>query len=71
MTTRTHNGKFFIFDCNDRVVGNPNGYRTMRGATQQANSRKAQAFRDIWAAYDAQDPRERNYLVSNIKFVGV
>lgn len=63
------NGKFFIFDCNDRIVGNPSGYRTMRGAIQQANSRKAQAFRDIWAAYDAQDPRERNYLVSNIKFV--
>jgi len=28
---------FFIFDCNDNIVGNPKGYKTHRGASTQCN----------------------------------
>lgn len=31
---------YFIYDCNDNVVGNPKGYRTYRGAERQQNSGK-------------------------------
>ena len=34
--------RYFIFDCEDRIVGNPKGYRTARGASRQANTRKLQ-----------------------------
>lgn len=28
---------FFIFDCNNNIVGNPKGYRTHKGASRQCN----------------------------------
>jgi hypothetical protein len=45
---------FFIRDCNNAIVGNPKGYRTMRGAEAQTNPRKP-VGRAIWAAYDARE----------------
>jgi hypothetical protein len=45
---------FFIRDCNDAIVGNPKGYRTMRGAQAQTSPRKP-VGRAIWAAYEARD----------------
>lgn len=47
--------QFFIYDCNNKVVGNPHGYRTMRGARQQAESRHGKAYRQIWQAYYASE----------------
>lgn len=35
---------FFILDCNGDKIGNPKGYRTMRGACQVANR---------WDVYEA------------------
>lgn len=46
---------FFIRDCKDNIVGNPNGYRTMRGALQQQDCPKSSAYRAIWAAFDARE----------------
>jgi len=46
---------FFIFDCNDEIVGNPNGYATFRGAMAQADSKKSKVYRAIWGAYDKRD----------------
>jgi len=46
---------FLIFNCNNSVVGNPKGYRTMRGALQQAESKKSKVFRAIWAAFYASE----------------
>lgn len=43
---------FFIFDHAGNTVGNPKGYATMRGASQQANTRKLQNI--IWARFDAR-----------------
>jgi hypothetical protein len=48
---------FFIRDCNDQIVGNPKGYKTMRGAESQT-SRRRPAGRAIWAAVDARKAAE-------------
>jgi hypothetical protein len=45
---------FFIRDCNENVVGNPKGYRTMRGALAQQDNPRAPAYKAIRAAYDAR-----------------
>ena len=49
---------FFIFDCNDQIVGNPEGYNTMRGAQTQCDNHRAPAYRAIWAAIAARDARD-------------
>jgi hypothetical protein len=46
---------FFIFDCNDQIVGNPKGYATFKSAYIQAEKRNAPAYRAIWSAYEARD----------------
>lgn len=64
--------RFFIFDCNGNIVGNPKGYRTMRGAMQQHDRRGSPAWRAIWAAYEArkiQDPENR--LISSVHPLGL
>jgi hypothetical protein len=58
---------FFIYDCNDQVAGNPKGYRTFRGANQQANGRKSKLYHTLWDRYYAKreaDPECR--LVTRI-----
>ena len=45
---------FFIRDCNEKIVGNADGYKTMRGAEAQTNPRKPTG-RAIWAAYEARE----------------
>jgi len=53
---------FFIFDCNGRVVGNPKGYRTIRGAIREKERKGSPAWRAIWAAHDERkntDPANR------------
>lgn len=42
---------FFIRDCNGKIVGNPNGYRTFKGANQQQNQKGSPAYNAIWKAY--------------------
>ena len=60
-------GPFFIFDCNGDIVGNPKGYRTMRGALRQQDRRGSPAWRAIWTAYDARKTRDpENTLVSSV-----
>lgn len=44
--------RFFIRDCNGDIVGNPKGYRTMRGALREQNRKGSPAFRAIWAAFE-------------------
>lgn len=61
--------KFFIFDCNGRIVGNPNGYRTIRGAVRQQNQHGSPAYKAIWAAYDARANKNDN-LVSRVTQLG-
>lgn len=48
-------GKFFIRDCNDTIVGNPEGYRTMRGACAAYKNSRAAAHKAVWAAFEARE----------------
>ena len=45
---------YFIYDCNNNVVGNPKGYRTHKGAARQANSVTSPASKALWAAHKAR-----------------
>ena len=47
-------GPFFILDCEGRIVGNPKGYRTMRGALREHDRKGSPAWRAIWGAYEAR-----------------
>ena len=63
---------FFIFDCNGRIVGNPKGYRTIKGAIQQQDRKGSPAWRAIWKAFEEkkiQDPAHT--LISSIHRPGV
>lgn len=43
---------FYIFDCNDQIIGNPKGYATIKGASRWANTRRMQNL--IWSTFDAR-----------------
>lgn len=46
---------YFIYDCFNNVVGNPNGYPTFKGANRQANMRTSKAFKAIWDSFHIQN----------------
>jgi hypothetical protein len=43
---------FFIFDCNDAIVGNPKGYKTHRGAKTQCNLDKSKPTKTMSLLWD-------------------
>ena len=49
--------RFFIFDCHDKIVGNPKGYRTHKGASRQVNTRKLQ--NQIWETFHSRQDKSR------------
>jgi hypothetical protein len=58
---------FYILDCNDAIVGNKKGYRTFRGANQQANSSRSKVYGELWSRYYAKRDINPNWrLVSQI-----
>jgi hypothetical protein len=52
--------RFFIYDCEGNIAGNPSGYRTMRGALQQAESRHGKAYRHLWRTFYASQEKKDN-----------
>ena len=54
---------YFIYDCNDNVIGNPKGYRTFRGAERQQNFNLRTL---IWEAFYSRSNKADNQ-VSSIK----
>jgi hypothetical protein len=42
---------FYIYDCQNRIVGNPKGYRTHTGAIREARKRGSKAYQQIWEAF--------------------
>lgn len=56
---------FYIYDCNNELVGNLNGYRTIRGAQQQAYARRskvAHLLSSRWWAKRKSTPKETELL---------
>jgi hypothetical protein len=43
---------FFIFDCNDQIVGNPKGYKTHKGAQTQCNLDKSKPTKTMALLWD-------------------
>lgn len=43
---------FFIYNCFGGIVGNPKGYRTMRGAKAQADSVRTKVGKALLFAHD-------------------
>jgi hypothetical protein len=44
--------RYFIFDCQLNPVGNPKGYRTHRGAMQQASAKNSKLKYKLWQALE-------------------
>lgn len=42
---------YFILDCKGNIVGNPKGYRTIRGAIREQDKKGSKAYQSIWRAY--------------------
>lgn len=61
---------YFIFDCNDQIVGNLKGYPTFKGANIQANKPESKAFNAIWSAYDqAKKLNPEHTFIHSIRFL--
>jgi hypothetical protein len=59
---------YYIYDCNDQIVGNPKGYRTFRGANQQANGKRSKVYQVLWDRYHAKRKEKPHWLlISQIK----
>ena len=65
--------RYYIFDCFGSLAGNLNGYRTIRGATQQADSPKTKLNAYLWSRADSYfvPAHQTTKLVYKIKLLGV
>ena len=55
---------FFIYNCFGGIVGNPKGYRTMRGAKAQADSVRTKVGKALWFAHDVNiEAQEKRGLI--------
>ena len=62
--------RYFIRDCNGKIVGNVKGYATIKGATTQQNKRGSKAYNAIWKAYDENKKLDQNwFFVSSVSCV--
>lgn len=57
--------KYFIRDCNNKIVGNKNGYKTFKGANTQANNHRMKINKMLWETFDNRENKEC-MLVSTI-----
>jgi hypothetical protein len=59
---------YYIFDCNDKMLGNPNGYKTYATASAQTNRKDATVYIGIWRAFRLAKQQNPNFnLVCSIK----
>ena len=64
--------RYYIFDCFNNLAGNIEGYRTIRGATQQADSPKSKLNKYLWMRADSYfaPAHQTTKLVYSIKLLG-
>lgn len=60
---------FFIRDCNGRIVGNPKGYATIRGAEAQRDMHGTPANLAIWEAFWAKNEKLPNGSILHISSI--
>jgi hypothetical protein len=56
---------YYIIDCTGKLVGNKKGYKTFRGANQQANSKYSKVCSEIWNTFHNRLDKSDN-LVNKI-----
>lgn len=62
--------RFYIFDCFGNIAGNIKGYRTMRGAMQQAGSAKTKLNNYLWQRSESYySDNETTKLIYSIKLL--
>jgi hypothetical protein len=68
VTEDTKPQKYYIRDTNNKIIGNPKGYPTYKGAERQANHGKARnaAWQEYYKHHD-ENPGSSNNLVHSIK----
>jgi hypothetical protein len=55
----TCDNRFYIYDCNGGIVGNPKGYPTIKGAIRQQNMPGSKAYNAIWKSYyNRKNPKD-------------
>ena len=60
--------RYYIFDCNGKLIGNPFGYKTHSTASAQTNRKGATVYIHIWRAFRAaQQVNPEWKLVNMIK----
>ena len=60
--------RFYIFDANNKMIGNPFGYKTHRAAETQTNRRGYTVHSAIWRAFNqAKAINPDHTLVHSIK----
>jgi hypothetical protein len=60
--------RYYIFDCNGKMIGNPFGYKTHSAATAQTNRKGATIYSQIWHAFHKEKLVNPNaMLVNSIK----
>ena len=63
--------RYYIFDCNDKMIGNPFGYKTHSLAKAQTNRKGASIYIQIWRAFSqARAVNPDHKLIHSIKAGG-
>jgi hypothetical protein len=64
--------RFYIFDANNKMIGNVFGYKTHKAAEIQTNRRGYTVHAAIWRAYhEAKGKNQNHTLVHSIKNGGM
>lgn len=61
---------YYIYDCNNKIVGNPKGYKTMKAAQSALHNRKNKVYWDVESAYQSmpKPPNRVSYVYSRIEW---
>ena len=58
--------RYYIFDCNGKMVGSPAGYKTVGAATTQTNRKNASIYIQIWRAFRVANHADPNHKLVNM-----
>lgn len=58
--------RYYIFDCNGKMVGSPAGYKTVGAATAQTNRKNASIYIQIWRAFREASHADPNHKLVNM-----